>query len=467
MNYKEKYIEYKTKYLHLKKQYSQYNQQFGGDYHRYALHDYFGCSSHNTYLENGQLFGSSSSDQYVNILNEGCRHVELDVYDGSKPVVKHSLAPTGHVELEEILKKIMDYHHQNKDHSPIILNIENNCKKDCNRIRDICKTILHSSISDKCHCHISANSKYIMRNYFDKIVIRDKPQNMEGIVGISKLDTKDKKEIGIFDHHNQTTNVNCCPCSTLSINYSDLANELMFQSLFNYKANPNDRLMGFKRCMTFINKAKNLTTRVYPPGKNINSSNYDTIICTSLGINYTAINFQVNDKYKQIYMSLFANSNGYMLKPEYLRTSTFNLIKKKYNIAFISDTTNNVLNSTVNVQLYTGFYTYYMIDRESLHVKNFRLNHFNFACYENDISVLYFYTDKLFTCIPLAAIKESGVYRLQWYKQNSTTDLPINITKATTYEGLKQLPIAKDFNNYFGNLQAKNYTMIISINIDH
>ena len=48
----------------------------------YPLSSYYISSSHNTYLSGHQLYGEATTEAYTNVLQRGCRCLEIDVWDG-------------------------------------------------------------------------------------------------------------------------------------------------------------------------------------------------------------------------------------------------------------------------------------------------------------------------------------------------------------------------------------------------
>ncbi|GAA94008.1 uncharacterized protein L969DRAFT_92944 [Mixia osmundae IAM 14324] len=94
------------------------------------LCEYFINSSHNTYLLGGQLAGNSSVEGYIRALQQGCRSVELDVWDGtdstSEPVIYHGRTLTTRIEASEAIRAIAKYAFVASSY-PVILSLEIHC----------------------------------------------------------------------------------------------------------------------------------------------------------------------------------------------------------------------------------------------------------------------------------------------------------------------------------------------------
>ncbi|MES1921095.1 1-phosphatidylinositol 4,5-bisphosphate phosphodiesterase delta-1, variant 3 [Bonamia ostreae] len=92
------------------------------------LCDYFIATSHNTYLENYQYKGKSSAEMYVRALQNGCRCVEIDCWDGPNdhPVVYHGYTLTQKIGFGEVIKAIAE-HAFDVSSYPLLISLENHC----------------------------------------------------------------------------------------------------------------------------------------------------------------------------------------------------------------------------------------------------------------------------------------------------------------------------------------------------
>jgi hypothetical protein len=75
------------------------------------LNEYFISSSHNTYLTGNQLYGSSTTAGYINVLSRGCKCIEIDVWDGDddEPEVFHGYTLTKEIKFKTVCEAIRDY----------------------------------------------------------------------------------------------------------------------------------------------------------------------------------------------------------------------------------------------------------------------------------------------------------------------------------------------------------------------
>ena len=93
------------------------------------LNHYFIASSHNTYLLGKQIAETPSVEGYIQVLQQGCRCVEIDIWDGENgPVVCHGFL-TSAIPLRTVIRVIKKYAFITSPY-PLIISLEINCNKD-------------------------------------------------------------------------------------------------------------------------------------------------------------------------------------------------------------------------------------------------------------------------------------------------------------------------------------------------
>lgn len=338
------------------------------DYSR-PLNHYFIASSHNTYLLGKQYAETPSVEGYVQVLQQGCRCVEIDIWDGETgPVVCHGILTTS-IPLLNVIKIIKKYAFIVSPY-PLILSLEIHCNKENqNLISQIFKETLGNMIYSKSNKNNMKNlpSPNDLKHRF--IIKVKKPKNLpvrsaslnnsadvipkncssssiyeytsysfsssndSEIDSIADLITKDKK-------NDDNTQLKLIPnVTTTSITRikrmglkkrSEISNSifeisnihgLKFRNFslpesktlahcFSLNEKKFESLQKDPNQVVSMNKHnRRFLMRIYPHSLRYNSTNFNPIKFWKSGVQMVATNWQTNDIGQQINLAMFQLTN--------------------------------------------------------------------------------------------------------------------------------------------------------------
>ncbi|XP_048859089.1 1-phosphatidylinositol 4,5-bisphosphate phosphodiesterase delta-3-A isoform X2 [Brienomyrus brachyistius] len=277
---------------------SQENDVFNAD-HSVVYQDmtqplthYFISSSHNTYLTKDQVTSASSTEPYIRALNQGCRCVELDCWDGDKgePVIYHGHTLTSKVLFKEVIETISQYAFKASPY-PLILSLENHCSVEqqsvmARHLRAILgRRLLTKPVGDQQLKHLPS------------------PEDLKGRILIKGK--KETSQLHKVDSFTNTVPGTEAASSKLSPELSDLVvycRSINFRGFDHVSAkspsemssfSENDALKHIKESgKLFVRHNSRQLSRIYPSGQRLQSSNYNPQDMWNAGCQMVALNFQ-------------------------------------------------------------------------------------------------------------------------------------------------------------------------------
>lgn len=322
----------------------------------HQLPDYFVSSSHNTYLLAHQLYGGSSAQAYEEHLIAGARCVEIDAWDGEdadEPKVTHGWTLTSDISFRAVCETIRDVVDLEASHSrdepgyrtaPILISLENHCgPHGQQRMVDIMHELWGDRLLSKAVREKGAREQdgtgehvtlaeleskiVVIVEYFFPTELERRQSSLDHDLDLADKDRQEyerkKKEaapsaviisslaeIGVYAQSVKPPNNDWFEQGVLQdsphhplINVSETALSSHLPQHAQAIARHNaDHLM-----------------RVYPKGTRISSANLNPVPYWAVGAQVCALNWQTFGASMQLNEAMFTGTDGYVLKPAYLR----------------------------------------------------------------------------------------------------------------------------------------------------
>lgn len=287
------------------------------------LNHYYISSSHNTYLLANQLTGKSSMEGYINALKNGCRCVELDLWDGAdgEPKITHGHTLTSEIDLKDVLITAIEPLAFTNSEFPLILSVENHLSVEQQKIaayhfKNILadKLYLQPIASDMRNLPSPQELKY-------KVIIKGKKS-----VRRQSQDSATSQDNDVDEAESQTV---------ICKEFSDLVNicssvpfhgfKTKKESFFEMASIQEKKALSLLDTSTnnFIQHTQNQLVRIYPSNLRQDSSNFNPIPFWNVGCQMVALNYQTNCSAMLYNRSKFQDNGrcGYVLKPKCLLTA--------------------------------------------------------------------------------------------------------------------------------------------------
>ncbi|KAL1405197.1 hypothetical protein Q8F55_008822 [Vanrija albida] len=327
----------------------------------HPLTDYFMSSSHNTYLLAHQLYGTSCPTGYEMALKTGARCVEVDAWDNSadkdEPKVTHGFTLVSNISFRTVCETIRDVvdaeqaayeqnPHGRRSPAPVFLSLENHCgPHGQRRMVDIMNEVwgdrlLGAAVRAKGHQEEIDDSVHVRLDELgSKICVMveyhfdDEPEDSDENDGGDDGNDDDAKQAKAYDAEKKAAaeKAKAIVPELASIGvYAQSVkppNNSWFESSLDnaphhHLINVSESALGAHlpaQARKIASHNAQHLMRVYPRGTRIRSSNLRPVPFWGIGAQVCALNWQRFGASMQLNHALFVGTEGYVLKPAYLR----------------------------------------------------------------------------------------------------------------------------------------------------
>jgi phosphatidylinositol phospholipase C delta len=331
----------------------------------HPLPEYFISSSHNTYLLANQLFGTSSATAYETALKTGARCIEIDAWDDDdhkdEPKVTHGFTLVSHIPFRAVCETIRDVVDgeaaQASNSAPVLISLENHCGAHGQmRLVRIMEEVwgdrlLSEAVRQKGHAEQQGSESHVLLSDLgSKIVViveyhfLNEPDS-SSLSGSSSdpdsdPDSEPEDEESRRAKKEYEARRKAAPKTLIIPELAALGvyaqsvkplDDSWYTAEYppGFKGAPHHHLINVSETglasklptaaeQIAKHNAKHLM-RVFPKGTRVSSRNLDPVPFWGVGAQICALNWQTFGAPLQLNEALFAGTDGFVLKPSYLR----------------------------------------------------------------------------------------------------------------------------------------------------
>lgn len=319
-------------------------------YYDQPITSYFISSSHNTYLRGAQIADESTIESYIEVLQKGCRCVEVDVWDGENgPVVTHGVLTTS-ISLKNVLEVIKKYAFVTTSF-PLIVSFEVHCKPENQYImiyliKEYFTGYLYTNLKDQIKmpspndlkgCILIKLTKRgkIYRQQTEQNEDDEVPSSDDDFSGIDMSRPDSGIKFNITQKYKRKVDIlpellELAAIHGIKYNNFQWPESKKIEHSFSFSENRFNKMAENFVTKLFIDKHnRRYFMRIYPHALRYKSSNFNNIIdFWELGVQMVATNWQTNDLGQRLNLAMFSQpfideksfewSSGYVLKPDFL-----------------------------------------------------------------------------------------------------------------------------------------------------